>query len=503
VIDALPDTALCDVDAGRSPVDNPCLVSERYGIFVSPAGSDATGAGTRSAPFRTINRGLRAAKTETMRVFVCDSGSGYADPINVDATLDGLSVYGGFECSAWSLASTTRTRVRPAAGAALLISGLTTGVTFENFELQSVDAAAGASSIAVRVERSQQVVFRRTKIVAGKGGPGAQGTHGARGADGDLLGLDQQGRPALCSSSTSSQAGGGPPSSACGSKGGEGGGCDSLLAYGYPGQAGLPMQGVDPPDRQNGGTICGADCHGKRGSDGVAGASGAAQSQGGTMAPSGYTPGPPGGDGIPGHVAQGGGGGAGTVTDFNVTGCVGATGGAGGLGGCGGGAGTGGGAGGASIALLSWTSGVTLDGCSLESADGGRGGNGGHGNLGGTGGQGGTGGDRYNDGNIAIEAGGNGGWGGHGGPGGAGAGGNGGPSYGVVYAGGRPSQVGGTAVVRGAGGAKGNGGVSGVAGLPDGGFDAGLPDGAIVPDAGVVRAADGFPGAAAYELAIP
>ncbi|HMJ50856.1 MAG TPA: hypothetical protein VK540_02240 [Polyangiaceae bacterium] len=490
----------CNLDAGRSPTDNPCIVNERYGIFVSPTGSDATGAGTRGAPFRTLNRGLHAAKTETMRVFVCDNGSEYADPITIDATLDGLAVYGGFDCAGWTLVANARIRVRPPAGPALTISGLTIGVTFENFELQAMDAAIGASSIAVRVEGSQRVVFRRTRIAAGKGGAGANGIHGQKGSDGDPPGPEHRGRSALCPSSITSQAGGLPSSSTCGSKRGEGGASDSLLAIGAPGQPGLPMLGVDPPDQQNEGTMCIEDCHGKRGSDGVAGVPGSANPQGGTISSTSYTPGPAGGGGTPGHVAQGGGGGAGTVTDYSTTQCVGASGGAGGLGGCGGGAGTGGGAGGASIGLLSWASGITLDGCALESVDGGGGGSGGNGSVGGIGGQGAIGGVGYDGATFQILASGDGGWGGHGGPGGAGAGGNGGPSYTIAHAGGRPLQIGGTTVVRGTGGAKGIGGLGPIVGFPDGGAPEG---GAGTPDGGNLRAPDGFPGAAAAELVLP
>ena len=74
--------------------------------------------------------------------------------------------------------------------------------------------------------------------------------------------------------------------------------------------------------------------------------------------------------------------------------------------------------------------------------------------------------------------------------------------------GGRPSQIGGTTVTRGSGGLKGMGGFRPVIALPDGGIvDAGVseggPDGRL-PDGGlVVQAADGNPGDAAYELAIP
>jgi hypothetical protein len=506
-LDAM-DAAPCNVDAGRSPTDNPCIVSERYGVFVSPSGSDATGAGTRSAPFRTLNRGLQAAKAETMRVFACDNGAGYTDPVTIDATLDGLAVYGGFECAGWTLVANARTRVRPPTGPALTIAGLAAGVTVENFELQAADAAIGASSIAVQVHASLHVVFRNSRIAAGKGGAGHAGAHGAAGKDGEPSGRDQRGHPASCVPPIVSQAGGVALAGACGSKGGNGGACETANGS-LPGESGIPLTGVDPPNQPNGGTAWIHDRNGRKGSDGVAGLGGNSNSKAGSFTASGYALAPAGGDGAAGNAAQGGGGGSGGEPDQSNA-CIGATGGAGGMGGCGGAHGTGGGAGGASVALLSWTSGITLDKCELISADGGPGGSGGNGGPGGKGSEGAEGGD----GNLDFDAGpsllggGPGGPGGTGGPGGGGAGGNGGPTYGIVYAGGRPSQIGGTTVARGSGGMKGFGGLSPIATLPDGGIpDGGAAEGGLdggLPDGGfAVRAADGFPGEAAYELAIP
>jgi hypothetical protein len=501
--DSAPDSPpTCDGDAGRSPTDNPCIVSERFGIFVSPGGSDATGAGTRSAPFQTINRGLQAAKRETMRVFVCDTGAGFIEPVAIDATLDGLAVYGGFECAGWTLVAGARTRVHPPVGPALAITGVTIGVTFENFELQAANAAEGASSIAVHVQSSLQVFFRNTRMLAGKGGPGHVGADGIVGQDGEPTGANQRGKPAFCAPPMASQSGGIAVPGACGSKGGNGGACDTVLGS-LPGENGIPQDGVDPPNQANGGTNWIHDLFGRNGSDGVAGASGAVNAKGGTFSAAGYTLPAPGSDGTDGHVAQGGGGGSCGEPDST---CVGASGGAGGLGGCGGQRGNGGGAGGASIALFSWMSGITLHQCEIVSADGGSGGNGGNGALGGVGSAGAIGGSGNGDSDAGLTfvRGGSGGAGGHGGPGGGGAGGNGGPTYGIVYAGGRPAQMGGTTVMRGIGGAKGVGGATGISSLPDGGVpDSGTPDSGGAPDAGVARASDGLPGDAAYELAIP
>lgn len=504
-VDATTDVPLCNVDAGQSPIDNPCMISERYGVFVSPAGSDSTGAGTRGAPFRTMMRALQAAKAETRRVFACDNGTGYADAMSIDASLDGMALYGGFDCTRWTIAANARTVLRPAAGPALTLTNLSVGAIVDHFDLQSADAALNESSIAVVVQSSQHVVFRRTRIASAKGGNGSNGADGVPGDDATPVGLDQQGLPATCGVSTTAQPETPAQTSACGSKAGSGGGCDSALVTGFPGTSGLPMKNVDPPDHENAGTICIADCYGRRGSDGNPGGSGATNTKAGSVTATGFTPALPGGSGASGYPAQGGGGGAGTVSDHAANGCVGATGGSGGLGGCGGGGGGGGSSGGASMALLSWQSDIVLDSCEVVSGDGGSGGSGGKGNGGGRGATGAQGGAGFNDGNVAIYGGGYGGAGGTGGPGGSGAGGNGGPSYAIAHAGARPLQSGGTTVARGNGGAKGRGGALLVVTLPDGGFyDAGPVDAGADVDAGPAPTApDGLPGDAAYEFAVP
>ena len=505
-MDAAPDVPVCDPDAGRSPAENPCIVSDRYGVFVSPAGSDTTGVGTRGAPFRTIMRGLRAAKPESARVFVCDDGTGYTDPIALDPTLDGVTIHGGFECAGWTLPANQRTRIHPPAGPALSIGNLTAGATLDRFELVAADAAPGASSIAVIIQTSMHVVLRNSRLVSGKGGAGSAGIDGAPGKDGDPVGPAQRGLPAIPSIGWA-QSGGIAVAGACGSKGGNGGGYDANTTEWQPGQSGAPMVNVTPPNVENGATDPVHLINGLPGSTGDRGAVGAVNPKGGTFSVAGYAPAATAGAGSDGFPGQGGGGGA---SNLGSSGFLGATGGAGGMGGCGGRAGTGGGGGGASVALLSWTSGVTLEGCEVVSADGGAGGKGGQGGVGGKGSDGAEGGDGFNeDAGVTLDRGGLGGPGGAGGSGGPGAGGNGGPSYAIVYAGGRPAQIGGTTVLRGNGGAPGAGGGVGSTTTRDGGTipdDGGQDSGAI--DAGAdggtgFRAPDGLPGEAAYELAIP
>jgi hypothetical protein len=493
-IDIPPDVPVCDASPGRSPLDEPCLVNEAYGVFVAPAGSDITGNGTRAAPFKTIGRGMGASKRGP-RVFVCDDGSGYRDPIVADRSTDGLGVYGGFDCATWVSSANARTRVLPKDGPAITVSGLTVGITIENFDLRTWDATAGASSIAAIIDTSVGVVFRRSLIVAGKGGAGSDGRDGTAGGNGSSVGVDQSGHAPFCPASLvampgeipNTQPGGVPVDSSCGATGGNGGvGSITLLdPRSNPGENGQPTSGVSPANRANAGITCWSDTatpgvtDGSRGADGISGVPGASAPNGGIFSATGYSPPAPGGDGTAGRPAQGGGGGVGCPASRL---CLGPSGGAGGAGGCGGQYGTGGGPGGASIGLLSWRSSVVLDKCEIISANGGTGGRGGHGGAGGKGAAGGKGNVGY-DGSDPSGAG---GLGGDGGSGAAGAGGNGGPTYGIVFAGQRPTQVSATTVTRGSGGPGGAGGTTPAS-----------------PISVSSRAADGALGDASYELALP
>ncbi len=433
-----------------APDESPCF-NEKLALLVSPNGLDAVNAtGERGKEFRTISAALAVIGSGIRRIYVCDDGRGYLDTIAIDATanaaVDGVSIYGGFDC-AWNYATTRRAKVNPPAGPALIVKGIVGSVKLADFELDGANAtASGSSSIGAIVDTSMNVVLVRAKITSGTGADGAPGVGGVKGDDGMQPAMMQNGSSGLCPTNLTFQVGGSWASaSSCGSKGG-GGGFANAGTIGSPGLPGTPGS-------TNGGAEGGM--RGGDGVDGVAGTLGAGSAPLGFFSAAGYTVSPPGGSGTDGAVGQGGGGGGAS----NATGtCIGASGGAGGMGGCGGKKGLGGGSGGASVAVLSWSSALTLDHCDLVAGDGGGGGMGGNGGPGGAGANGGTGGPAFaSDAGETVGAGGNGGKGGRGGAGGPGAGGNGGPSYGFVYKGDSPSKVG-TSPTHGNSGAKGIGG---------------------------------------------
>jgi hypothetical protein len=441
-------------DASKSPSEDACVIDERYGVFVSPSGDDATADGTKDNPFGTLGKGLSAAKAAGKRVYACADGGSYAE--NIGATPDGLEVFGGFACESWSDSSTAKARIQSPDPVAWKATGLSTGLRVEDFEVVAANATRlGSSSFAMVVSDSQDVVLRRVKLVAGDGANGAPGENGAVGEDGQEAGEGQAGKDACTAAPTGSQLGGGWPSaSACGSEGGAGGTAfKSVTTAGGNGNPGQPQTNVTPPGINNGGSgaLSAAlpGTSGTQGSPGNPGSSGTAAAEVGLFSATGYAPadGKPGHDGFPG---QGGGGGGASVGNGT---CVGASGGAGGMGGCGGTKGTGGGGGGASVALMAWNSAVTLDSAELVAGNGGDGAKGGDSGRGGAGKRGGSGGA-----GAGLAAGGSGGDGGSGGPGGSGSGGTGGPSIALVYSGTAPSKLGQTNLVAGDGGAKGAGG---------------------------------------------
>lgn len=449
-------------NAAKHPADDVCVIDEKYGVFVSPLGSDLA-AGTRIAPLKTIAKGLQVAKAASKRLYACDNGTGYAEQLTIDAALDGIAAFGSFRCD-WSYSVSARAVVKPASSPVLTMKSLSMGATLDSFEFDAPDAAPGSSSIGAIIDTAANVKLRGVRIVAGKGGAGPPGASGSKGDDGYMVTATQRGIDAACGGGVpNSQAGGTwPDATTCGSLGGSGGQASKGLNGGL-GIGGAPTTNVDPPGVDNGGPRA---MPGNTGSPGLGGGIGTANAMPGTFNAMGYTPAPQGASGMDGTTGQGGGGGGAS----NATGtCIGASGGAGGMGGCGGKLGAGGSAGGASVALLSWmTTGLVLDSCELVSKDGGPGGKGGNGGPGGMGIDGAPGGGGLApDAAASIGPGGKGGPGGNGGPGGSGAGGNGGPSYALVVKGTAPIQPGTTFTI-GMGGALGAGGSIAGKAAPDG-----------------------------------
>jgi hypothetical protein len=466
-------------DPTKAPHDEPCVIGDAFGIFVSPSGSDAN-PGSKAAPTQTIGHAMDLAKAAGKRVYVC-AGS-YPEQLVVGSSRDGVNVYGGLDCATWTYGAANRVVVAPAqSGYALEIEGLQTGVTFEDIEVDAQNASAGApgaSSVAVFVSTSQGISFDRVTMVAGSANDGAPG--GSIGTATNWFGTPPY---AELNGNNAEDAGGAPSQQCtCGDQsqtsGGQGGGPMNIPTPGAGtpeySDAGAGVSGANALSCASGGT-------GQIGGDAPVPTATTSSGSPGSCSQSGWLPGAgsPGDDGKPSQ--GGGGGGNGRLST--------GSGGGGACGGCGGAGGKPGQGGGASIALLSFQSSIALADCTLTAGAAGNGGAGGAAEAGEGGG----------------IMGGNGNLGGcPGGAGGAGAGGNGGQggpgglSLGIGYVG-TPPTIDGAVVTQasthsgvtiGAVGAGGAGGLRGASATNSTG-----PAGAL--------GASGQPGVAAAVEAVP
>lgn len=425
----------CDVT--KSPVDEPCVVDDRYGVFVSSGGNDTTGLGTKASPYKSVAKGLAAAQGKN--VYVC--AATFAEAVTVEGSLDGARLFGGFDCVGWAYAASNRPVMKPASGPGLVIKGLTKGLRIEDIEFDApATTASGESSVAGWVTGSANVRLVRVKLVAAAAKAGADGVAASnydpsvQQSDVKIAGHDATdatgGMAQACANlCTNAQH-------ATGGKGGNGGpdavGDDAGADAGVPtngADGGPPITPVSPAGATGaGGVSTSLGCsNGVRGSDAPPRAGGNGATQPGTLTATGWTR-MDGARGTNGDPGQGGGGGSGGQ-NASMGG-----GGGGGCGGCGGAAGPGGQSGGSSFALLSYQSTMTLDGCTLVAAAGGGGGSGADGETGQLGGAGG----------VQASFGCPGGAGGQGGEGGGGGGGAGGHSVAIGYVGTAPTQSGGT-----------------------------------------------------------
>ncbi len=419
-------------NASSAPSDDACVISEAYGVFVSPVGSDGN-LGTRAAPVLTVGHGLDLAKAAGKRLYVC-AGS-FGEGLVVDPSRDGVNVYGGFDCGTWTYGAANRVTVGPSQpGYALEVEGLIRGAAFQDLEFDAPRAGLanpGQSSIAVFVSGSQQVTFERVVMVAGNATDGAGGASGQDHGDGGPSSgaSNWYGTPPayaeLNGNDATSSSAGSQKGCACGdtrsSAGGQGGigPADGGQVPGpglpsYGGDAGAGMPGRNAVACTGGVGVGGADA--PNSPPGVANASWGSLSTAGWLPAMGVL-------GPDGESGQGGGGGG--------DGPAGVGGGGGGAcGGCGGAGGKPGGGGGSSIALLSYQSAVTLVGCTLTANNAGNGGSGGNGEAGQPG--------SFISGNGSV-GGCPGGGGGSGAGGNGGQGGPGGLSLGIGYTGTAPT----------------------------------------------------------------
>ncbi len=439
------DGSTCD--SSKPPGEDACVIEESYGVFVSPNGSDASGAGTRAAPYKTLAKAIASASGK--RVYACATGGSYDEMVTIGAS---VSLFGGFDCSSWAYTTSTTAQLKPSApGIPLTVKA--SDVTIEDVRIEATDATdPGASSIALFASNATNLTLHRVTLKAGKGQKGADAAP-ASNYDPTLT----QNDPKIMGHGTTDATGGAEQvcanlcvngTHATGGKGGNGA-TASPAGDGDPGNPSIMP--VDPPTATGlggaGETVANGACsNGKKGSNRQPALGGAGAARAGTLSANGWTP-ANGADGATGGPGQGGGGGGGGISKMNLGG-----GGGGGCGGCGGAGGPGGKGGGSSFALLGFQSTVTLDACTLIADMAGAGGKGAEGQVGQIGGAGGT----------QASLGCPGGTGGLGGTGGGGGGGAGGVSVAIGYVGAAPAQMNGTtpqvASIPTTGGAPGTGG---------------------------------------------
>lgn len=433
-------------DSTKSPIDDPCVLTDSLGVFVSSSLGNDSNSGTRASPMKTLTAAIAKAKSlGKQRVYAC--GELFSETLTLST---GVHLFGALDCvGGWAPNLSTRTLIRPATSPAVRAESLASEIRVDGFDFRVPDATATGASTYVVWATNSRVRFVRSKFQAGAGGVGAAGSSGAVGGSGG--GATAGPPPSYCF--TPSDTGGVPGGSGT-SAGGYGGGasCDTASTRNGRNAATTGSTcGKGGAAATSGSTLClpgNNGCPGSSGTDGAAGASF------GTLATAGYSPTNVGGDG--GLGAAGGGGGGGGSGWNDTTGDPQLHGGFGGGGGGGGAAGqpaTGGRGGGASIVSFSIGSLIFFESCDLRTGTGGRGGSGGSGGAGGGGGSAGVGGG---SGYAAFLQGCDGGTGGDGGRGGHGGGGGGGPAVILAWRGVKPTLTASTTSL----GSAGSGGTS-------------------------------------------
>ena len=90
-----PEVCGDGVDNACGSDPDPAALCAGIGTYVSPAGSDASGDGTRDNPVRSIDRGIQNAVTIGMPTTVVVAGGDYNETVTM---VEGASVMGGFDC---------------------------------------------------------------------------------------------------------------------------------------------------------------------------------------------------------------------------------------------------------------------------------------------------------------------------------------------------------------------------------------------------------------------
>ncbi|MGH7480996.1 MAG: Ig-like domain-containing protein, partial [Longimicrobiales bacterium] len=322
------------------------VAEEKPEFFVSALTGDDANAGTRAAPFATIQRAIDAAGATGSGGEVYVAGGSYAESLTLRT---GVSIRGGYDPETWFRGvEDFPTNVF---GGTTAVSGTNVqSLTLDGLNIWSADAASnGASSVGIRLVDSRDVVLSHDHIFAGNGadgvfgapgGVGANGRPGRPGKDGQIGTISKIDPPC---GGEGGLHGNGQPSGGAGGDGGPG-----LFSFNLvcprrtqAGEAGHESNGG--PGGVGAFVLSGADGQGgTEGRDGSIGIDGAGGTAFGAFVASAYVPadGTGGQSGANGGGGGGGGGGSATITN---TGGGGGGGGGGGVAGTAGGGGLGGG----------------------------------------------------------------------------------------------------------------------------------------------------------------
>src|SRR5690349_24172045 len=81
-------------DSSKPASQGGCAVDDSDGFFVSPSGSD-TAAGTKTAPFKTVQAGINAAAAATLKPNVYECAGAYPENLLMKNAAAGVALHGG------------------------------------------------------------------------------------------------------------------------------------------------------------------------------------------------------------------------------------------------------------------------------------------------------------------------------------------------------------------------------------------------------------------------
>ncbi len=152
-------------------------VTEAFGVFVAPTGQPGT-AGSREHPLATIQAGIDLGKQMGKRVYVC-TGT-FREALVLASS---ISVIGGLDCAPggnWRVGA-AHTRIEAPTSPAVRASNITAPTRLEGIDILAPNATTpSGSSIGLLADHVATLVIAGSKITAGDGASGVDGTEGTQ-----------------------------------------------------------------------------------------------------------------------------------------------------------------------------------------------------------------------------------------------------------------------------------------------------------------------------------